>query len=296
MHSRAIAALFAIVVLLLLMGCGSNSKSTSTNTPTPTPGTTTPAGGTGTGSGGTGTGGSTLSSAPDNYFATEFLENGALRMAVGSLSVDVSANNGAGSAHGDSGFSNSQKLQFCPYLGAFSNCFDVASFTLDSQGMFNFNFTFPHKGAQFGVFRLVTDPGGGEVANFGAGVATQTGSPSFTATLLLAAMVPGGVGESAGTASLTHGTVTVTGVSTGNGTFANSYHFELTGVPANDTFTPKICFMQGPSRCVFLSTFKSDASGNASASVTTITDNAPVVVLVMDGQGVVEYISGFRVQ
>ena len=299
MQPRFIGIVLSLFLVLLLAGCGSSSTS---NTPTtsPQPTAAVPPGGgtgsTGSGTGGTGTGGGpTLSSAPDDYMATEFLENGSLRMAVGQLNVDVSANDGAGSARGDSGLSTKQKLQFCPYLGALANCFDVASFTLDSQGLFNFNFTFPNRGAQFGIFRTVADPAGFETANFGAGVATQTTSPSFRATLLPAGMVSGGVGENIGTASLQHGTVTVTGVSTGNQTFVNSVQISLSGVPASDAFTAKYCTVTGPSRCVFLGSFSSDASGNASATLSTTGDSLPVLFLVSDSRGV-EYVTGFRVE
>jgi hypothetical protein len=217
------------------------------------------------------------------------LENGGVRTVTGQLTVDVSANNGSGNARGMVAASSSQKLQFCPYLGNYSNCFDVASFTSDAQGQFDVNFTFPKKGAQLGLFRTVNDPAGTETSEFAIGSATQTSAPSFRSALLPASLISGGVGTAVGTASLTQGSVAVTGNSS-----LNTVQITLTGAPPNDTFLPKLCLLDGV-RCVQLSNFTTDSSGNAAVTLDTITADAFVVVVISDSQGV-KYVGAFRAE
>lgn len=212
-----------------------------------------------------------------------------MRTDTGQITVDVSANDGSGNARGKVAASSNQKLQFCPYLGNYSNCFDVASFTSDAQGQFNVNFTFPKKGAQLGLFRTINDPAGTETSEFAIGSITQTSAPSFRSVLLPASLISGGVGTAVGTASLKQGSVAVTGNSS-----LNTVQITLTGAPPNDTFTPRLCLLDGV-RCVFLSSFTTDSSGNAAITLGTTTADAFVVVLVSDSQGV-EYVGAFRAE
>jgi hypothetical protein len=57
---------------------------------------------------------------------------------------------------------------------------------------------------------------------------------------------------------------------------------------------PKLCLLDGV-RCVQLSNFTTDSSGNAAVTLDTITADAFVVVVISDSQGV-EYVGAFRAE
>jgi hypothetical protein len=264
MLSRLMSFLVVFTLSAVLISCGGTGTKSVTTSPTnPTPAT------------------------PD-AFQTDYSiidHHGLVLGPFGTISIDMSANNGAGSIVGQSpDLGVTQRLQFCPYLGANQNCFDLVSFTPDNQGKVNASFTFPRMGTWAGTF-LIIDPQGLKRGFSSEGRNSGSGT-SFKATLLPASTITGGVGEITGSAPLTQGSAEVDGL---------TVNVKLTGTTANDKFSAKFCTASGPTDCMQLGSFTSDASGNATAALTMTSADFSGVLLVSDGNGV-QFAGAFRVQ
>jgi hypothetical protein len=199
----------------------------------------------------------------------------------GTITIDTTANNGAGNINAVLPANNSTFiLQFCPYPQGFSNCMNVTSITTGASAAVNMNFTFPVKGTFSGTFQIV-DAGGSQAE------ATSTGSTgvNFKSALLPAATVTGGINQT-------------TGNSPGIGSAfvsATTAHIKLTGALPNHTFNTAVCsvFLQTP--CATLSNITTDAQGNANADVGTVQPAGWSVFRVSDSSGV-QFVTAFRVQ
>ncbi len=201
-------------------------------------------------------------------------------MSQGQITIDTSANNGAGNLQlTNVGANLSLDLQFCPYPFGYTNCITITSLTTDANGNANVNFTFSQKGTFSGVFQLALN--GGQFA------ATGTGSSgmNFQSALLPAGSVTGSINQTTGNAAGS-GSVAV------NGTTA---HLTLTGTTPNNTFTTAVCSLYLATACANLANVTTDASGNASQDIGSITPAGWSVFRVSDNSGV-EFVSAFQVQ
>jgi hypothetical protein len=243
-------------LLPLLIGCGSISNSTTPS----------------------------RSAAPDAYLATVFVNAGMFQLESGQVTVDNTANNGAGNlqlTNVGSAVSSSLVLQFCvppsPAFG-FAGCFDVTSFTTDAKGNASVSFSFPRKGTFTGIFQLLSN--GGEIAV----TATGTTGTNFRSALLPAASITGGIGQTTGAATGS-GSVVVTGTTA---------HMTLSSTTPNHAFDTAVCVaLSGP--CTGLATVTTDAQGNASADIGSVQPGGWSLFSVSDSAGV-EFVSAFRVQ
>jgi hypothetical protein len=259
-------------ILLLLTGCGSVSSNTpGTPTPTPTPvqsPTPTPT--------------PSPTATVDSFLSTVFLEQGRTPSAIGQITVDTTANNGAGNLQFTGiGETNTMLiLQFCPYPQAFNGCFNVTSLTTDASGNANVNFTFPQKGTFSGIFQLLQ-------TNTAQLAATATGSTgtNFRSALLPAANVTGGIQQTTGNAP-------GSGTAVMNGTTA---HITLTGTTPNHTFNTAVCSLFLTTQCAALANITTDAQGNASADVGPVQPAGWSDFRVSDSDGV-QFVTAFRVQ
>jgi hypothetical protein len=258
--------------LLLSIGCGSVSSSSS---PTPTPVTSpTPT--------------PTPSAASDAFLTTVFLQQGRTPTTVGTLTLDTTANNGAGTIQftGLTAPSSTLILQFCPYPQANPNlasCSNIASLTTNAAGDANASFTFAEKGTISGVFQLVQTNG----ALLGA-TGTDTTGASFHSALLPAGTVTAGIQQT-------------TGHAPGSGNIvmnAADATITLSGTTPNHTFTTAVCslFPTGPApTCPALANVTTDAQGNASVNVGAVQRDLFSIFRVSDSDGV-EFVTAFRVQ
>jgi hypothetical protein len=200
---------------------------------------------------------------------------------VGTITLDTSANNGAGNSQVQSLPPNSTLfLQFCPYPQAFAGCSTVTSFTSDANGAANFGFIFPLKGTFSGVFQI-EDGSGNQVAV----TATDSTGVNFKSALLPAAAITGGIQQTTGN-SPGSGTAVVTGTTA---------HITLTGALPSHTFSSAVCsvFLQTP--CAALANITTNAQGNASADVGAVQAAGWSVFRVSDASGV-QFVTAFRVQ
>jgi hypothetical protein len=200
----------------------------------------------------------------------------------GTITVDTTANNGAGNLQAFVESSNSTfTLQFCPFPQSqnSSNCTNVTTFSSDAHNFANVNFTFPMKGTFAGIF-LIIDSAGNQTEAASAGV---TGM-SYKSALLPAASITGGIGQTTGN-SPGSGSVVV------NGTTA---HVTLTGAFPNHTFTIAPCPTCAPSGNI-----TTDAQGNGSADVTDLQPGnnfeGSAMFFVSDANDV-QFVTAFRVQ
>lgn len=280
----AILVFFSGSLLFMLAGCGS-SGSKMQPAPSPTP-ITSPSPGTTPSPSPTPSASPSPSPTPtpaaqsDAFLSTWFFSVGRNIAPQGTISVDTTANNGAGNVQATMPANNSTfQLQFCPYPQGFSNCLNVAPITTGSSGFVNVNFMFPVKGTFSGVFQVVQ--------NGSQSAATGTGSAgiSFTSALLPAATVTGGIGQTTGN-SPGIGTAVV------NGTTA---HITLTGAFPNHTFNTALCSLFQQTACDTLADITTDAQGNASADVGQVQGLGWSVFRVSDASGV-QFVTAFRVQ
>ena len=271
MSFRAVLLVF-IGLLLPLIGCGSGSKTiSSTTTPsTPTssspPTTPTPA----------------PSNGPDSYLATMMLTIGKNPTNHGQVTIDTSANNGAGVLQLNNASFTNVELQFCSQ-GVNSPCVNVASFSSDASGNANVNFMFPEKGTFAGVWQVVNNG-----CSSGCQDAASTIGDSgvgFKSAELPAGSITGGIGQATGSAAGS-GTITVTN---------SMAHLTLSGTTMNHTFHVALCGDPQGLGCASLSDVTSDSQGNVNADVGAIQPFGSSVFLVSDSAGV-EFVSAFRVQ
>lgn len=269
MLRKAIIPLF-LVSLWLLIGCGSvsnNTRPAPTPTPTPSP-VPSPSPN------------PTPATASDSFLSTWFFTVGRNPAPVGTITLDNTANNGAGNMQASVASNNSTFiLQFCPYPQNFSNCMNVTAITSDANGSVNANFVFPAKGTFSGAFQVV-DANGTQSQAAGNG----SSGVSFKSALLPAATITGGINQTTGN-SPGFGSAAVTGTTA---------HITLTGALPNHTFNTALCSLSvGP--CDILGNVTTDAQGNANADVGAVIGNSFNVFRLSDASGV-QFVSAFRVQ
>ena len=269
--------LIALLVGALLGGCGSVSHHSPGMTPTPTPMPSPSPGGSPSPSPTPSPG----PSAPDSYLAQIFVSVGKNPVSQGQITVDSSANNGAGNLQlNNVGANLNLILQLCPYPQAFANCMNVTALTTDANGNANLNFQFPQKGAFAGEFQLVDMTG----TQF-AGAGTGSAGLNFRSALLPAATITGGIAQPTGIAPGI-GAITVTGTTA---------HVVLTGTNPNATFNVAVCSIFPQTPCAPLANVTTDMHGNASMDVGTVQTAGSNIFRLSDAAGA-EFVSGFRVQ
>lgn len=238
----------------------------------------------GSGSSGSGGSGGTGSSVPDSYLATIICCSvGKSQSAEGQITVDTTADDGAGTVQitntgGNVAANQNLILQFCPYPQNYSNCVNVASFATDSSGKASANFTLPSKGTFAGAFQILNNGN-----QYLVTASAATNAVNFKSAELPAASVNGGINHTTGNAAGS-GSVVVTG------TMA---HLVLSGTSPSHAFQISVCGING--NCNVLATVASDAKGNVSADV-TLPQFESVLFLVSEQTGEVDFISAFRVQ
>ncbi len=277
--SRFITTLSVVSLATFALSCGTGAAKSS---PTPTAPTSTGAGTNGNGGGGAGSAGSgSPSTAPDNFFAVMYQFAGRYTIDSGSVAVDTSANNGAGTLLFNGGVANvAYKLQFCGWGSHFSACSDLVTFTPTANGQNeSVAFTIP-KGAWSGFFQIWTQSSG-SYANDDIG---QRSGLNFSAAMLPASSVTGGTG-------MMNGSDTGSGTLVINGTQAQ---LRIRGAKANQTYSLGSCSLDA-TPCNVLTSVKSDASGNINATLDASKWGLPGLFALSDASGL-EFVSGFRVQ
>src|SRR3954468_24130744 len=134
--------------------------------------------------------------ASDVFLSTWFINSPGRNVPppAGTITLDTTANNGAGSSQVQHLPANSILfLQFCPYPQGFAGCSTVTSFSSDSTGAANFGFIFPLKGTFSGAFQI-SDGSGNQIAV----TATSSTGINFKSALLPAATVTGGIQQTTG--------------------------------------------------------------------------------------------------
>jgi hypothetical protein len=273
---RTVALILFTGLLLFLAGCGSvsnNMQPSPTSTPMPSPSpvpspTPVPSPS------------PTTTAASDAFLSTWFFTVGRNPAPEGTITVDTTANNGAGNFQAHTAANNSTFiLQFCPYPQGFMNCINVTPITTGTTDFANVNFTFPVKGTFSGAFQVV-DANGTQSEAAGNG---STGI-SFKSALLPAASVTGGINQTTGN-SPGFGSAAVTGTTA---------HITLTGALPNHTFNTALCSLSlGP--CDTLGNITTNAQGNANADVGKVNVTGLNVFRVSDASGV-QFVTAFRVQ
>lgn len=201
----------------------------------------------------------------------------------GTITVDSTANNGAGSTqiNGLPGGGNSSfVLQFCPYPQNFSNCTNITPFMTDANNTANVNFTFPLKGTFSGAFTIIDTSGFPDES-------TGTGNAgiNFKSALLPASTITGGINQTTGN-SPGFGSAVVTN---------STAHITLTGALPNHTFNTALCFVATQQPCMTLSNIVTNGQGNASADVGSVPLVVGTIFRVSDASGV-QFVTAFRVQ
>jgi len=222
--------------------------------------------------------------APADAFLASWLNNvGRNAGPVGTITLDTTANNGAGSTQGNglpAGGNSNFILQFCPYPQNFSNCVNVMAFTTNSTNTANQNFTFPLKGTFSGAFQILDTTGFADQVS-----GTGTTGIDFKSALLPAATITGGIGQTTGN-SPGFGSVIVTN---------STAHITLTGAFPNHTFNTAMCGVATQFPCTTLSNITTNAQGNASADVGSVPLAGGTIFRVSDASGV-QFVTAFRVQ
>lgn|GEM_PF-2586802 len=272
---RKITSLLFLILSFWLVGCGSVSSSGSP-TPTPTPVVTPTPSPTPSPSP------TPTPSTPDSFLTTVFRQDGRTAAAVGTITVDTTANTGAGNLKLTNVGENNTMLilQFCPYPQAFTGCFNVTSFTTDAGGNANVNFTFPQMGSYSGIFQVLQT----NSAQF-LSTATDSTGVSFKSALLPAGTVTGGIQQTTGNAPGS-GTVVMNGATA---------HITLSSTTPNHTFSTAVCSLFIATPCANLANITTDAQGNASADVGTVQAAGWSDFRISDSDGV-EFVTAFRVQ
>ncbi len=261
-------------VLLFQSGCGATSNQASNTPSTPAPNSPSPSS--------PAPSSPTPSTAPDTYVAQLFESVGKNPQTIGQITLDATASNGAGTIQMPASTASTSlqlQLQFCPYPFGFSNCINVTNFATQSDGSANVNFTFPQKGTFSGVFQLLYN--GTQFAATGP----DSSGTSLQTALLPAGTITGGINQTTGNAPGS-GSVVV------NGTTA---HLTLNATTPNHTFTTAVCPEYQQTPCQSLANVTTDANGNASQDIGSITPAGWSVFRVSDSSGV-EFVSAFQVQ
>lgn len=271
---RTVSFILFAGLILFLAGCGSvsnNMRPTPTPTPMPSPSPS-----------------PVPSPSPAPATADMFLASWINAISRdpgpdGTITVDFTANNGAGSTqiNGLPGGGNSNfVLQFCPYPQNFSNCTNITPFMTDANNTANVNFTFPLKGTFSGAFAIIDTSGFQDQAS-----GTGKAGINFKSALLPAATITGGINQTTGN-SPGFGSAMVTN---------STAHITLTGALANHAFNTALCGVSTQSPCVPLANITTNAQGNASADVGAVPLEAGSIFRVSDASGV-QFVTAFRVQ
>lgn len=219
--------------------------------------------------------------ASDAFLSTWFFDVGRNPQPQGNITLDTTANNGAGNVQANMPANNSTFiLQFCPYPQNDANCINVTPITTGATAFVNMNFTFPVKGTFSGGFQIV-DATGTQVES----TATASTGINFKSALLPAATVTGGINQTTGN-SPGIGSVFVSGTTA---------HITLTGVLPNHTFNTAVCSLALQTPCASLANMTTDAQGNASANVGSVQPAGWSIFRVSDANGV-QFVTAFRVQ
>ena len=275
MLRNAVSSLF-LAFLTLSVGCGSVSNSPSP-TPTPTPvasPTPSPT--------------PTQSATSDSYLSTVFLEQGRVSTSVGTITLDTTANNGAGNIQfkGIGATNQMLILQFCAYPQtdlSLQSCTNITSLTTNANGDGSATFTLAQKGTLSGQFQLA-QTNGAQLAVTG----TDTTGTSFHSALLPAGTITGGIQQTTGHAP-------GSGIIIMNGADAT---IALNGTTPNHAFTTAVCslFLNAPAPpCIPLANITTDVNGNATADIGAVQRDGFSIFRVSDADGV-EFVTAFRVQ
>lgn len=273
---RTVFSILFTGLLLFLVGCGSvssNMQPTPTPMPSPSPvPSPSPA-----------PSPSPTPASPDAFLASWLNNIGRSPGPLGAITVDATANNGAGSTqvNGLPGGGNSNfVLQFCPYPQNFSNCVNLMAFATNSTNTANLNFTFPMKGTFSGAFLIMDTTGFADQVS-----GTGTAGVNFKSALLPAATITGGINQTTGN-SPGFGSVVVTN---------STAHIMLTGALPNHTFNTAMCDVGTQVQCTTLANVTTNAQGNASADVGSVPLAGGPIFRVSDASGV-QFVTAFRVQ
>jgi hypothetical protein len=224
----------------------------------------------------------------DKYQAAIFFLVGRSTAAVGNLDMNTISNDGSLTLQtdGDCGGANvGFVLAFRPFGTLPSQPeIQVGTLSADANSKLSGSLQFPQKGNFAGVFEI-------ELQNFsGPDFCMSTGpdpfSPtlSYSAPLLPASSISGGIGAT-------------TGMATGNGMVSltgNSAQVSLTSAAAAHNFSVAWCGST-MNNCTDLGTLTTDAQGIASGSFSMAGTGTGGSFVLSDSAGV-EYISGFHVQ
>jgi hypothetical protein len=256
MHSHKFFALLSIALLAVSLGCGGTGAKTTSNPANPSP-TPSP-------------------NSPDDFMVTLMVANGHNTQSQGTVTVDATANNGAGNLQltgsAVAGTAQTETLRFCPAANTFNNCANgiaVVTFTTDQFLRANVNFTFPQKGTFSGFFDVVQ----------GGTAQVLLGQPDTFApgTAFQATFLPQGSNSG-------EGTITITG---------QNVHVALMGGIKNHLFQVNEC--GSFSSCTLMGNLTTDAMGNGTVDITLNTAVAGTLWVLADGNGM-QYVTGFRVQ
>ena len=205
---------------------------------------------------------------------------------AGTIGLNATSNNG--SVHlqltGDCGGPNANLvLEFWPLGGTFAQQVQVGTFTANADETANATFQFPLKGNFAGFFEVYLQPFSSLTFCLASGPNAFSSGQSYSAPLLPASSITGGIGAPTGTASGT-GRVTVTG---------NTASVSLSNASAAQNFIVNDCgdTMQ---HCTAIGTLTTDAQGNASGAFGmngTVSGN-----FVLSDSAGAEYVAGFHVQ
>ncbi|MFL6438757.1 MAG: hypothetical protein ACJ71Q_14350 [Terriglobales bacterium] len=202
--------------------------------------------------------------------------------------MNASANNGAINLQlsGDCGGANANLiLDFWPFgTPSTGQPIQVGTFTANADDTSKTSFQFPQKGTFAGLFEVYVQLTGGPGPCLSSGPNRNGAGVSYSAPLLAASSITGGIFAPTGTASGS-GTVNVMG---------NTASVSLTHAAAAQNLTVNIC---GPTieHCTALGTLTTDLQGNASGQFSTTGASLGGSVVLTDSAGT-EYISGFHVQ
>jgi hypothetical protein len=208
---------------------------------------------------------------------------------AGMLGMNATSNNGniTVQLNGDCGGANAHLiLDFWPFgTPSSAQPIQVGTFTANADDTANASFQFPQKGNFAGWFQVyVQPPSGGPGPCLTSGPNSNGAGVTYSAPLLIASSVSGGIAAPTGNASGS-GAVNVTG---------NAASVALANAGAAQSFTVNIC---GPTMkaCSAIGTLTTDAQGSASGQFSMNGVGLGGSVVLSDSAGA-EYISGFHVQ
>jgi len=206
---------------------------------------------------------------------------------AGTIGLNASSNSGSVKLNliGDCGGANANLiLDFWPFGGTSAQQIQVGTFTANSDDTANATFQFPQKGNFAGLFEVYVQSATGPVFCLASGPNPSDSGQSYSAPLLPASSISGGISAATGTASGS-GKVTVAG---------NSSTVSLSNASASQNFTVSNCgtTMQ---HCTAMGTLTTDAQGNASATFSMNGTGDGGNFVLSDSAGA-EYVAGFHVQ